>query len=66
MKTRIVRSSAPDSSPSLRLDVTRLEHENLYEQVCQLLETVRRLETELQRQQRRIAALEGRGSVGVQ
>lgn len=41
--------------------MTRLEHENLYEQVGELLEAVRRLEAEIQRQQRRIALLEGRG-----
>ena len=60
MKTRIIRSSAPGSSASFNLDVTRLEHENLYEQVGELLEAVRRLEAELQRQHRRIALLEGR------
>jgi hypothetical protein len=63
MKTRIIRSTAPGSSASFNLDVTRLEHENLYEQVGELLEAVRRLEVELQRQHRRIAALEGRGPI---
>jgi hypothetical protein len=61
MKTRITRSAAPGRSASLNLDVTRLEHENLYEQVGELLDAVRRLEAELQRQHRRIALLEGRG-----
>ena len=41
--------------------MTRLEHENLYEQVSELLDVVRRLEAEVQRQNRRIARLEGRG-----
>ena len=61
MKTRIVRSSDREFSASLNLDVTRLEHENLYEQVSELLDVVRRLEAEVQRQNRRIARLEGRG-----
>lgn len=42
MKTRISRSSAAHASASLNLDVTRLEHENLYEPVSELLEAVRR------------------------
>ena len=54
--------SCPDSSASFNLDVTRLEHENLYEQVSELLEAVQRLQAELQRQHRRIAFLERRGS----
>ena len=61
MKSRIVRSSDREFSASLNLDVTRLEHENLYEQVVELLEVVRRLEVEIQRQDRRLARLEGRG-----
>ncbi len=61
MKSRIVRSSDREFSASLNLDVTRLEHENLYEQVVELLEVVRRLEVEIQRQDRRLAKLEGRG-----
>jgi hypothetical protein len=60
MKSRIVRSSAREFSASLNLDVTRLEHENLYEQVVELLEVVRRLEVEIQRQDRRLCP-EGRG-----
>jgi hypothetical protein len=62
MKTRIIRSSDRAFSASLNLDVTRLEHENLYEQVSELLEVIRRLEIEVQRQDRRIARLEGRGA----
>jgi hypothetical protein len=62
MKTRIIRSNDRTFSASLNLDVTRLEHENLYEQVSQLLEVVRRLEIEIERQNRRIARLEGRGT----
>jgi hypothetical protein len=62
MKTRIIRSADRTFSASLNLDVTRLEHENLYEQVSELLEVVRRLEIEIQRQNRRIARLEGRGA----
>jgi hypothetical protein len=62
MKTRIIRSADRTFSASLNLDVTRLEHENLYEQVSELLEVVRRLEIEIQRQNRRIARLEGRGT----
>jgi hypothetical protein len=62
MKTRIIRSTDRTFSASLNLDVTRLEHENLYEQVSELLEVVRRLEIEIQRQNRRIARLEGRGT----
>ena len=61
MKTRIVRSSDRQFSASLNLDVTRLEHENLYEQVSELLDVVRRLEVEVHRLNRRIARLEGRG-----
>ncbi|HUE88095.1 MAG TPA: hypothetical protein VMO26_18630 [Vicinamibacterales bacterium] len=61
MKTCISRSSAPHSSASFNLDVTRLEHENLYAQVSDLLEIVQRLEAELRRQHQRIAVLEGRG-----
>ena len=62
MKTRISRSAATESSASFNLDVPRLEHENLYGQVSELLEAVQRLEAELQRQHRRIAFLEGRDS----
>lgn len=62
MKTRIIRSPGAAFSASLNLDVTRLEHENLYEQVSQLLEVVRRLESEIHRQDRRLAKLEGRDS----
>jgi hypothetical protein len=61
MKSRIVRSSDREFSASLNLDVTRLEHENLYEKVVELLEVVHRLEIEIQRQDRRLARLEGRG-----
>ena len=61
MKSRIVRSSDREFSASLNLDVTRLEHENLYEKVVELLEVVSRLEVEIQRQDRRLARLEGRG-----
>ena len=50
LKSRIVRSSDREFSASLNLDVTRLEHENLYEKVVELLEAVRRLELEIQRQ----------------
>jgi len=60
-KTRIIRSTDTAFSASLNLDVTRLEHENLYEQVSVLLEMVRRLEAEVMRQERRLAMLEGRG-----
>ena len=60
-KTRIIRSTDTAFSASLNLDVTRLEHENLYEQVSVLLEMVRRLEAEVKRQERRLAMLEGRG-----
>lgn len=62
MKTRIIPSTDTAFSASLNLDVTRLEHENLYEQVSQLLEVVRRLEAAVRRQDRRLAMLEGRGS----
>lgn len=61
MKSRIVRSPDREFSASLNLDVTRLEHENLYEKVVELLEVVHRLEMEIQRQDRRLARLEGRG-----
>jgi hypothetical protein len=60
-KSRIIRSSDREVSASLNLDVTRLEHENLYEKVVELLEVVSRLEVEIQRQDRRLARLEGRG-----
>ena len=45
------------ASPSRRMDVTRLEHENLCDQVDDMLRTLRRLENELREQDRRIAAL---------
>lgn len=57
MKTPIRRTPITRSA-AMRLDVTRLEHENLYEQVSELIDMVRRLETELRRQNARIANLE--------
>jgi hypothetical protein len=39
--------------------VTRLEHENLCQQVDEVLRMLRRIEAELQRQQQRIERIEG-------
>jgi len=40
------------------VDVTRIEHENLYGQVAEVLRMLRGIETELQRQRERIAMVE--------
>jgi hypothetical protein len=40
--------------PSASIDVTRLEHENLYEQVEQILRSLRRIEHELRELDRRV------------
>ena len=40
------------------VDVTRLEHENLYDQVEGMLRSLRRIEDELQETRQRIGALE--------
>lgn len=40
------------------IDVTRLEHENLCQQVDEVLRMLRRIEAELQRQQQRIERIE--------
>ena len=40
------------------MDVTRLEHENLYEQVEEVLRSLRRIETELHIHRERLDALE--------
>ncbi len=42
------------------VDVTRIEHENLFGQVAELIRLVRRMEGELQSQQSRIERLESR------
>ena len=44
--------------PSQSADVSRLEHENLCKQMDQVLRTLHRIETELDAQSDRIAALE--------
>jgi len=44
--------------PSESVDVTRLEHENLYGQVEEVLRSVRRIEHELHMNRERIAELE--------
>lgn len=44
--------------PSALIDVTRLEHENLYGQVEEVLRTLHRIELELRAQRGRIEALE--------
>lgn len=44
--------------PSIAFDVTRLEHENLCQQVDEVLRMLRRIEAELQRQQQRIERIE--------
>ncbi|PYR54388.1 MAG: hypothetical protein DMF91_26930 [Acidobacteria bacterium] len=46
------------SPPSENFDVTRLEHENLYGQVGEILRSLRRVESELYSQRDRIARLE--------
>jgi len=46
------------SLPSANFDVTRLEHENLYGQVGEILRSLRRVESELYSQRDRIARLE--------
>lgn len=45
-------------SPSTALDVTRLEHENLYGQVEEVLRALRRIELELQAQGERLEIVE--------
>ena len=42
----------------MNFDVTRLEHENLYGQVGEILRSLRRVESELYSQRDRIARLE--------
>jgi len=44
--------------PSQRLDVSRLEHENLCSEMDEVLRVVRRIEAELRNQSERIARLE--------
>jgi hypothetical protein len=44
--------------PGHSIDVTRLEHENLCQQVDEVLRMLRRIEAELQRQQQRIERIE--------
>jgi hypothetical protein len=46
-------------TPSERMDVTRMEHENLCGQIDEVLRMLRRIEGELHRQSERIVALEG-------
>lgn len=45
-------------SPSAALDVTRLEHENLYSEVEEILRTLRRIEGTLDLQRERIETVE--------
>ena len=44
--------------PSQRLDVSRLEHENLCSEMDEVLRVMRRIESELRNQSERIARLE--------
>jgi len=44
--------------PSQRIDVSRLEHENLCSEMDEVLRVVRRIESELRSQSERIARLE--------
>ena len=48
------RSGERRSFPSETADVTRLEHENLYEQVEEILRMLRRMEAELRELDRRV------------
>ena len=52
------RSGRDRRNPTGSTDVTRIEHENLCEQVEKLLYTLRRIERELQDQQLRMATVE--------
>ena len=45
--------------PSQRLDVSRLEHENLCHEMTEAVRVLRRIEMELRSQSERIARLEG-------
>jgi cell division protein FtsB len=49
---------------SSAIDVTRIEHENLYGQVLRQLSLIHQLETEMHRLQARITAIEQRLSPG--
>jgi hypothetical protein len=51
-------------TPSAALDVSRIEHENLYGQVQKQMTLIRNLETELHRLQARLTAIEQRLSPG--
>ena len=46
------------TSPLSAVDVTRIEHENLYGQVTELLRLVRRMEAEVENQRLRLERLE--------
>ena len=46
------------TSPSATVDVTRLEHENLYGEVAEILRTLRRMEGQLSEQRDRIQMME--------
>jgi hypothetical protein len=52
------RQSDRRQTPGTRIDVTRLEHENLCRQIDSLLRAMQRVEQELQRQRGCIEALE--------
>jgi len=52
------RTGARRMFPSERVDVTRLEHENLCRQVEEVVRLLRRIEAQLRAQDDRITALE--------
>ena len=57
-RTRLDRRIAADDLPSRRLDVSRMEHENLCRQIDELIRTLQRVEIGLNLQTQRIDQLD--------
>ena len=57
-RTRLDRRIAADDLPSRRLDVSRMEHENLCRQIDELIRMLQRIELGLNQQTQRIDQLD--------